>query len=234
MAGEIAVFNEQTARYVIEQVRQIPRLLSRIAQLETTLAGAPIKFTNDSGETIPAYACMQITGTEEQGGVNYLVADKPADTDGTSGWYLFNGAREVETDGEGVAQSPPVMRGYKNTGTITGGERWAPTSGQWYLTRDNAGIFIAAGADNVDDDVLRVMEIGGSGGRLYRFTMNENWGATTAGAADSDILEMDGTDTTIDDDVLDPLSIFSSLTSGSSGICVHQDGKYYAIQAPCP
>lgn len=76
--------------------------------------------------------------------------------------------------------------------------------------------------------------IGSGGGRLYRFTMNENWGATTAGAADSDILEMDGTDTTIDDDVLDPLGIFSSLTSGSAGICFFQDGKYYAIQAPCP
>lgn len=234
MAGEIAVFNEQTARYVLEQVRQIPRLLAKISQLETTLVGSPVKFTNNSGETIPAYACIQITGTEEQGGINYLVADKPADTDGTAGWYLFNGAREVASDAEGVAQLPPVMRGYKNTGTITGGDRWRPTAGQWYLTQDDSGIFVAAGADDVEDDVLRVMEIGGSGNRLFRFTMNENWGATTAGAADSDILEMDGTDTTIDDDVLDPLGIFSTLTSGSAGLCIRQDGKYYAIQAPCP
>lgn len=69
--------------------------------------------------------------------------------------------------------------------------------------------------------------------RLYRFTMNEAWGATTATAADSDILLMDGTDTNTDDDVFDPLGIFSDMTTGDAGICIYQDGKYWAIQAGC-
>ena len=85
-----------------------------------------------------------------------------------------------------------------------------------------------------EGNVPRRKPRGGGGNRLFRFTMNENWGATTAGAADSDILEMDGTDTGIDADVLDPLGTFSTLTSGSAGLCIRQDGKYYAIQAPCP
>lgn len=66
--------------------------------------------------------------------------------------------------------------------------------------------------------------------RLYRFTLNEAWASN---AADADILEMDGTDTTIDADVQDPLGIFSDLTTGDAGICIFQGGSYYAIQAPC-
>lgn len=69
--------------------------------------------------------------------------------------------------------------------------------------------------------------------RFYRFTMNEAWGATTSTAADSDILEMDGTDTNTDSDVYDPLGIFADMTTGDAGICFYQDGKYWAIQADC-
>lgn len=32
----------------------------------------------------------------------------------------------------------------------------------------------------------------------------------------------------------DPLSVFSELVIGDRGYCFYQDGKYYAIQAPCP
>ena len=77
----------------------------------------------------------------------------------------------------------------------------------------------------------------GSGGGMatgvtfWRFTLNSNW---VAGTADADILEMDGTDTGLDDDVRDPLGIFSTLEAGDPGICFLQDGVYYAIQAPCP
>lgn len=75
----------------------------------------------------------------------------------------------------------------------------------------------------------------GNGGRaLYRFTLNENMGATTANQADADLLEMDGTDTNLDVDILDPVAIFSSLTNGDAGICYKQSGNYYVIQAECP
>lgn len=72
---------------------------------------------------------------------------------------------------------------------------------------------------------------GGGGSRLYRFTLNEAW---SSGAAEADILLMDGTDTTTDADVLDPLGIFSELGSGDAGLCIYQDGYYYVIQAACP
>ena len=80
-----------------------------------------------------------------------------------------------------------------------------------------------------------VVRFGGSGGvgmTLYRFTLNAS---LATGTADADILEMDGTDTGIDDDVLDPLGIFASLvTVGDTGLCLKQGGVYYVIQANCP
>lgn len=77
----------------------------------------------------------------------------------------------------------------------------------------------------------RVRAGGGGGIRLYRFTLNAD---LTSGTADADILEMDGTDTGIDDDVLDPLGIFAILTTGDAGYCIKQAGIYYVIQADCP
>lgn len=68
--------------------------------------------------------------------------------------------------------------------------------------------------------------------KLWRFTLNEVFGG---GTADADLLEMDGTDTTNDVDIADPLAIFSGdLINGSAGLCIQQGGVYYAIQAPCP
>jgi hypothetical protein len=75
---------------------------------------------------------------------------------------------------------------------------------------------------------------GGGGARLYRFTLNEDMGASTSLQADADILKVDGTDTGTDADVLDPLNIFESLENGDPGFCIKQSGSYYVIQAPCP
>lgn len=73
----------------------------------------------------------------------------------------------------------------------------------------------------------------GGGIKLYRFTLNENMGATTANEAAADILEMNGTDTGTDAAVKDPLAIFDTLENGDPGLCLLQGGIYYVIQAPC-
>jgi hypothetical protein len=73
---------------------------------------------------------------------------------------------------------------------------------------------------------------GGGGNKLYRFTLNES---LATGTADADILIMDGTDTGIDADVLDPLGIFAALVNvDDAGLCILQGGSYYVIQAACP
>ena len=86
------------------------------------------------------------------------------------------------------------------------------------------------------DFPMRLYENSGDGGggasiTLYRFTLNEDF---VSGVADADILNMDGTDTGIDADVLDPLLIFATIGTGDAGLCLLQSGSYYVIQAPCP
>lgn len=190
-----------------------------------TFFDEPIRVKNLETETIPAYACMQVNTTIDEDSRNYIKVEKP---DGSGLLYLFNGAYEIESEGCGVAQGGPVFRVYKNTGTVTAGNRWGPTSGQWYLTK-GAGQYVAIGEDDIDTNVFRVMESPVT--RLYRFTLNASLAGGTAAA---DILEMDGTDTGIDDTVRDPLGIFASLTAvDDAGLCILQDGKYYVIQAPC-
>lgn len=193
---------------------------------EATFFDEPIRVKNLETESIPAYACMQVNTTVDEDGRNYVKVEKP---DGSGLLYLFNGPYEIESEGYGVAQRGPVYRGYKSTGTVTAGNRWAPTSGQWYLTL-GAGQYVVVGADDIATDVFRVMESPVT--RLYRFTLNAS---LASGTADADILEMDGTDTGIDATVRDPLGIFASMTSvGATGYCIYQDGKYWVIQAPCP
>lgn len=187
---------------------------------------AGIYFRNDSGGEVPPFACMEVTGTVEAGGQNYITITKPTSSALT---YLFNGQAPVANSEYGTAQTGPVFRVYKSTGTVTEGNRWAPTSGQWYLTK-GAGAYVVQGADDIGTDVFRVVR--DDVARLYRFTLNAS---LASGTADADILEMDGTDTTVDATVRDPLGIFATLTAvNSAGLCLYQDGKYYVIQAACP
>jgi len=71
------------------------------------------------------------------------------------------------------------------------------------------------------------------GAKLFRFTLNEDMGATTSGEAAADILQLDGTDTNTDANVQDTLGIFNTLVDTDPGYCIKQGSLYYIIQAPC-
>lgn len=166
MDASIPVFDSaEDIRMVLEAARKVTALESHVRRLEQELAAlrqsrhtqTPIYLKNAEASTaIPPYACVQITGTTEDGGQNYLNAKKPADNTGAAGFFLFNGHTEIEDDGFGTAQHGPIYRAFKNSGTITAGEMWRPTASQWYLSQDDAGMFQVAGADDIDDDVLKV------------------------------------------------------------------------------
>lgn len=68
-------------------------------------------------------------------------------------------------------------------------------------------------------------------GRLWRFTLNEDFGDTTEHFAAADLLELDGTDTKLDVDVYDACGN-SSLIDGDCGLCIEQlnlDGARYFV-----
>lgn len=92
-------------------------------------------------------------------------------------------------------------------------------------------------AENLSVDEIQqesTTEAPETGLKLYRFTLNEDMGATTANLAEGDVLEMDGTDTTVDASIRDPVGIFASLLNGARGLALAQCGRYYVIQSICP
>lgn len=65
--------------------------------------------------------------------------------------------------------------------------------------------------------------------RLVRFELKQNF---LTGIANAKIKNMEG-DQLEEASVLDPEGIFEELVARDVGLAIKQDGKYYAIQAPC-
>lgn len=156
MESQIGAYSPETARLVYETVRYLREsgfvILPPGRGGQTVAPQTPIYVRNDSGETIPAWGCMQVTGTVEYGNQNFTKVTKPT----TSGvQYLFNGQQEIAASGYGIAQEGNRARAYKSSGTVTFGQLWRPTSGQWYLTQ-GSGRFPVIGADDIDTDVFWV------------------------------------------------------------------------------
>lgn len=187
---------------------------------------AGILVKNTETNVIPAYGCMEVTGTVDESGQSYVTVKRPTSA-GTL--FLFNGHYEIEASGYGEAQRGDLLRVYKSTGTLTLGNRWRPTSGQYYLTK-GIGHYVVYGADDIGTDVFRVRF--DTSVRFYRFSLKAAWSGTPKKAS-CDIYEMDGTDTGIDEDVFDYELIFQDLTTADTGYCVYQDNKLITIQAPC-
>lgn len=156
MTQPIGAYSPETARIILETVRYL-----RESGFVVPVPGrgapsvappTPIYVRNDSGEEIPAWGCMQVTGTVDANNQSFSKVTKPT----TSGvQYLFNGQQPIETGGYGVAQEGNKARAYKSSGTVTFGQLWRPTSGQWYLTQ-GSGRFPAIGLDDIDDNVFWV------------------------------------------------------------------------------
>lgn len=130
----------------------------------------PIYVKNASGEEVPPYACMQATGTEEIGGQNYLIVDKPEDVTGESGGYLLNNHEAIEIDGLGFAQRGRVQRAIKASGSMDAGEPWQPVVDAWTI-ESGGSQFIGIGDDDIGTDVARVFfNTAGEGEEVIVFT----------------------------------------------------------------
>jgi len=164
VAGEIAVFDEETALDVlrtIEALKASGLLEPTTSQLNQGLPGstaitspAPVFVYNDSGEVVPPYSLMQMTGTLNETGRNYVKVDKPIDSTLLRCPMLINGHTEIPVEGYGMAQNGPVYR-LKMGVTIVVGDRLGAKTGQW--TADYGSLFTVIGSDEIDTDVARVM-----------------------------------------------------------------------------
>lgn len=122
-----------------------------------TLVPGPLYVANDYGGEIPAFGCVQITGTREEHGQNYLKVDQPADIAASAGMYLYNGPNAIEEGGFGWCQSGPILRVLTDGTAMAAGERWGPKADQFEI--GPGGYLTCCGEDDVAEDVMRAYAV---------------------------------------------------------------------------
>lgn len=116
---------------------------------------------NDSGEAIPAFGCMQISGTEVIAGRTVVTVTKPSSVDGE---YVFNSQFEIASGGNGWAFrfDIVIMLGTPPAGPTA----YKPIVGSWEV-EEGDGPFVVFGEHTVVSGAL-IGRIGsastGSGG----------------------------------------------------------------------
>lgn len=115
------------------------------------------EFRNDSGEEIPAFACMRITGAEvvSTGRVT-LTVGKP-NTFGAQYNHVFNGPLKVANGKYGLCtRSDGAAALYDSAdGTPAFGESWGPRDATWKLKKNTGGFLIEI-VTNSNDKIAAV------------------------------------------------------------------------------
>ena len=156
MAIEIGYFTPSEADRAWKAVKAFERGSADNTATERGNAPSPIYFKSVSAEIIPAYGCVQMVGTEELAGRNYILVDRPIDyTASVMGPFLLNGPTEVEANGLGTAQMGPIYRAISDGGTYSVGTRLGPVESSFELSKGPSFTYI--GDDDLVDDCVRVI-----------------------------------------------------------------------------
>lgn len=115
-----------------------------------------------SAGPIPPFSCLQITGLTPQADTVFL-SGKQFDGTGT-GIFAFSGPGPVATGAQGsCTMDYPCIAAYDNSTTPATGDTWVPKSGQWSLTKGNAGAasgFMVIGPIDTTQQTMWVMPLG--------------------------------------------------------------------------
>lgn len=171
---EIAAFKPETAQLILQVVNYlvaagfVDKPGGRKPQFIPPQS--PIYIHNDTGEEIPAFGCVQTSGTIEDGGQNYIEVTKPVDVSGEAGWYLFNGLQPIEIDGYGIAYDGPLVRILTDGSAIASGDKWGPAVGS-FAVEPGGDLIVAAGADDIETDVMRGFIVSTSSAQIIEYTI---------------------------------------------------------------
>lgn len=118
----------------------------------------PVPFRNDSGETIPAYGVMRVTGVAGLGSIPTITVDKPSTT--FQRLYLVNGPFQVSgTSGQNKFGLGTWAEGaayvlYDDANTPAYGEEWGPSASSWKIKKNRYGFFVIGGATGGSTDIV--------------------------------------------------------------------------------
>ena len=168
MAEDLAVFDEQTAREMLAAFKHLqasgllePDLKAREQRgnpgKTVTHQQPPIFVRNDSGETIPPYSFMQMTGTANvTDSFCYVTVRKPIQSTILRCPLLFNGIYEIANGDYGVAQNGPVFSLKCDTIPVLG-DRMGPSTNEWLGFLGSMYAVIGEDTTAIEDDVYKVM-----------------------------------------------------------------------------
>lgn len=151
--SQINTFGENTSRRLLELLeRQSPvndsGSTSKLPLPEFQFRPRNV-FRNDSGDTIPAFGLMRVTGLEVTGDRYVLTVDQP---DGTSkSAHVINGPRPVTGDARGSYQDASnyfVIRTDETSGSVGPGDDWIAVTGRLFailgVVDSDAGLALAS------------------------------------------------------------------------------------------
>jgi len=156
--SDVGYLSPSEMQRVWNAVLEFERVRTSQVQEARPYIDPPVLFRNDSGQTIPAYGCVQINGTydEEQSSCHYVTLKRPFQrTSAVLSTFSFNGPREVLDKEYGRLQSGPIFRAIKDSTTMSIGMRLGPIDSQFKLGK--GCLFSYAGPDNVETDCIRVV-----------------------------------------------------------------------------
>ncbi len=121
-----------------------------------------LDFVNGSGQTVPAFAAIQVTGADKSG---LLTCAQPV-ANGCD--VLINGPLPVSSGGRGVCtwDTPNWVLYDPNTGTPAQGQAWGAMAGSWLLGKGFAG-FICYGGSGTGCQGTGAGSAAGPGCRMF-------------------------------------------------------------------
>ncbi len=190
-------------------------------------------FRNDSGEVVPAFGIMEVTGLTIRDDDVVLTITKPSTTFGRP--YVINGDSEVSIGGYGNCTNSSPCPQYYTTGTTPAiGDGYGPKPSQWTLEKNYPGTTKVIGLVDSTNKILYgsfdpiTIVIGKLAGPLAQgntATVNI-WSG--AGGSEAVISSMT---LTVRDWLMK--SGATDISSGKKVVCQLINGIWYATEAEC-
>lgn len=150
--AKVWTLTEDAARTLAADHRKLAAKVENLRRLaEATKHPTPtpkgVHFHNDSGESIPAYAVMRVTGVNSTYKIPWEVLNVAKPNTTLQRFYLVNGPVACQANGNGLGtylwDSSFILYDTGNTPAI--GETWGPQDGTWTIKKNRWGFNILGG-----------------------------------------------------------------------------------------
>jgi hypothetical protein len=150
-------------------------------------------FQNVSGESIPAFAVMRVTGTAVINGMPAITCAKPNAT--SYNFYVINGPHDVQNGAYGQCTYGPSVVVRYNTGTSpTLDAEWGAVNGSWLLGSGGTGFRVVGVIDSAkfsDGGILEAIQLKSQASEAAEYGFAQKAGQTINAGSSDVVLEWD-------------------------------------------